>query len=74
MGNRQLRISNRIEISKKLFDLKGKKIQVVLESGASYIGIVRDIIGENVVMENMLNKKVTYPVKSLSEIYIDSHT
>ncbi len=74
MGNRQLRISDRIEISKKLFDLKGKKIQVVLESGTAYIGIVRDIVGENVVMENMLNKKVTYPVKSLSEIYIDSHT
>jgi ATP phosphoribosyltransferase len=74
MGNRQLRISDKIEISKKLFDLKGKKIQVVLETGAAYFGIVRDIVGENVVMENMLNKKVTYPVKSLSEIYIDSHT
>lgn len=74
MGNRQLRISDQKAILIKIRDLKGQKIQVVLNTGAAYLGIVREITSENVILENMLNKKVTYPVKSLSEIYIDSHT
>ncbi len=74
MGNRQLRISDHGEISRKLHNLKGVKIQVVLDSGVAYVGVVREISNDNVVLENMLNKKVTYPVKSLTEIYIDSNT
>jgi hypothetical protein len=74
MGNRQLRISDSAVIIRKLHELTGKKIHVVLDSNVAYSGIVRGISGDNVVIENMLNKKVTYPVKSLSEIYIDAHT
>lgn len=74
MGNRQLRISDQTAILTKIRELKGSKIQVVLNNGAAYFGIVREITTENLILENMLNKKVTYPVKSLSEIYIDSHS
>jgi hypothetical protein len=74
MGIRQLRISDRQEIARKIPDLKGKKIQVVLTTGAAYFGVVHDITNGTLILENMLNKKVTYPVTSLSEIYIDSHT
>jgi hypothetical protein len=74
MGIRQLRISDREEISRRIRDLKGKKIQIVLATGAAYFGVVHDISDGKLILENMLNKKVTYPVTSLSEIYIDSHT
>jgi hypothetical protein len=74
MGNRQLRISDHAAILVKIRELKGSKIQVVLNTGAAYFGIVREVTNESVILENMLNKKVTYPVKSLSEIYIDSHS
>jgi hypothetical protein len=74
MGIRQLRISDRKEIFRKIRDLKGKKIQIVLTTGAAYFGVVHDVTDEKLILENMLNKKVTYPVTSLSEIYIDSHT
>lgn len=74
MGNRQQRISDQREILRKIPELIGTKIQVVLSSGVSYIGVVRELTSDTLIMENMRNKKVTYPVNSLSEIYIDSHT
>jgi hypothetical protein len=72
MSTRQLRITDPIEISKRIAEFIGKKIHVVFNDNTALSGKLTNANSTELVLQNMLLKKNTRPLNSVVEIYIDS--
>ena len=72
MSTRQLRITDPIQISKRIGEFTGKKIHVVFNDNTALSGKLTNVNATELVLQNMLLKKSIRPLNSVVEIYIDS--
>jgi hypothetical protein len=72
MGTKQLRISDREQIRNKAASFLGKKINIVLLDNTAVFGQLKEVNGNEILLQNMRMKNVKYPFNSIVELYIDS--
>jgi ferredoxin-fold anticodon binding domain-containing protein len=70
-GTRQQRISDIVKIRKRIPDLVGKKINVVLNDQRVLLGTIESVHGNTVVLKDMKSRKMPLEIAQLSEIYVD---
>lgn len=70
--NRQLRLSTIDQLQKKLKDLTGKKINIVLRNRKVLFGELRMADQAQITFANMRNETFTLPLTDISEVYLDS--
>ena len=71
MSTRQQRLTSTSQIQKKIDQLVGKKINLVLSNGTVVLGRLDKANAEVVTMENGRLKKINYPFSEISELYFD---
>jgi len=71
MVTRQIRLNTYEQIRKKLPDLKGKKINIVLNNRTVLFGELRHITDDSLTFVNMRLEAFTIPLKDISEVYFD---
>ena len=74
MGTRQLRISDPDQIRKRVQELTGKSIQVVLTNGMIMSGTLTAARDSEIILQNMRLKHIPYNYNSIAEVYFDSIT
>lgn len=72
MSTRQLRITQTDQIQKKVTDLVGKKINVILSDKTAMFGELHAVQNKGIVLKNMRLKKMHFPFTQISEVYFDS--
>ena len=71
MSTRQQRLTSTSQIQKKIDQLVGKKINLVLSNGTVVFGRLDNANAEVLTMENGRLKKINYPFSEISELYFD---
>ena len=74
MSTRQLRLSDPIQISKRIGEFLGKRIHVVFTDNTSLSAELKTVTIHEMILENMRQKKVTHRMDTIAEIYIDTHS
>jgi len=72
VSTKQLRISDPEQIRSKASSFLGKKINIVLTDNTAVFGKLTEVSGNEILLVNMIMKKVKYPFSSISEFYVDS--
>lgn len=71
MVTRQIRLSTQDHIRKKLNDLIGKKINIVLCNRTVLFGELKRVSENDLTFENMRLEPFTILFKDISEVYFD---
>ena len=71
MSTRQLRLSSPEQISKRLKEFTGKKINIVLCNRTVLFGELRSIGSADLRFVNMRLEPCSLPLTDISEIYLD---
>ncbi|MDH4092720.1 MAG: hypothetical protein OEV24_19835 [Cyclobacteriaceae bacterium] len=71
MATKQLRLSDPGQIKKRIGDFIGKKINIVLIDNTAVLGELKGMNGIDILLVNMRNKKNSYPLSKIAEVYID---
>lgn len=71
MVTRQIRLSTQDHIRKKLKDLIGKKINIVLCNRTVLFGELKRVSDNDLTFENMRLEPFTMLFKDISEVYFD---
>ena len=72
MSTRQLRVNDREQIIKRLKELSGKKINIVLNDSTVVLVTILRIDDASVETLNSRLKKIKIPLTDISEIYYDT--
>lgn len=72
MATKQLRLSDPDQIKKRIGDFIGKKINIVLIDNTTAFGELKGVNGTDILLVNMRNKKNSYPLSKIAEVYIDT--
>jgi hypothetical protein len=72
MSTRQLRLSSIDQIKRKMQDLKGKKINIVMRNQTAVLGTVQTVTDDFLDVVNMRLTKVKIQLQDVSEIYYDT--
>jgi hypothetical protein len=72
MSTRQLRLMNRDQIQKRLKEFAGRKINIVFENATVLLATLVQAGDSHIDVLNMRSKKITIPLQTISEIYIDT--
>jgi hypothetical protein len=72
MSTRQMRLTSHDEILKRLQELSGKKINIVLVDNTVVFGTVGHANSEEIELENMRLAKIKILMKMVREIYYDT--
>jgi hypothetical protein len=72
MSTRQLRLNSTDVILKKLQELTGKKINIVLNDSTVILGTVLGTDESLLEVLNMRLKKIKIPLQKINEIYYDT--
>jgi hypothetical protein len=72
MSTRQLRLSSREEIRKRLQDFSGKKINIVLTDNTPIVGVVSGITDSDFHVTNMRKATIKLAIDRIREIYFDT--
>jgi small nuclear ribonucleoprotein (snRNP)-like protein len=73
MGTKQLRLSDPAQINSRIRSFLGKKINIVLSDNTVMFGELREVNDSGILLLNMRFKKITYPLKNIAEIYLDTN-
>lgn len=68
---RQLRLSTLEQIKKRLKDLIGKKINIVMRDRTVFFGELKNFDIINLTLLNMRQQPVTVLLKEIDEVYLD---
>ena len=71
MVTRQIRLNTHEQIRKKLTDLKGKKINIVLYNRTVLFGELKHVTDDSLTFVNMRLEAFTILLKEISEVYFD---
>lgn len=69
--NRQIRLSSLEQIQKRIKDLMGKKINIVLGNRTVLFGELKNADDTRLTFVNMRREPVTLLLREISEIYMD---
>jgi ribosome maturation factor RimP len=72
MSTRQLRLSSPDQIQKRAKEFTGKKINIVLHDRTVVLATLQEVDHSNLKALNMRLKKISIPMKDISEIYYDT--
>jgi hypothetical protein len=72
MSTRQLRLSSTDQIRKKIQDLKGSKINIVLRNQTAVLGTIHAVGDDFLDLLNMRLTRVKIQLQDISEIYYDT--
>jgi hypothetical protein len=72
MGIKQLRLSDRQIIQKRIGEFVGQPINIVLKNSLVMMGTLVGSDNQSIVLENMRLKKVRYTLDTIDEIYFDT--
>lgn len=72
MSTKQLRLSDPAQISNRIGEFIGKKINIVLTDNTTQTGSLEAVKGSAIVLRNMRQKTFVYPLATISEIYSDT--
>lgn len=72
MSTKQVRLSDPAQISNRIGEFVGKKINIVLTDNTTQTGSLEAVKGSAIVLRNMRQKKFVYPLATISEIYSDT--
>jgi len=70
--NRQLRLSTSDQLQKRLKDLTGKKINIVLRNRKVLFGELKRADETQMTFVNMRNESYSLPLTDICEVYLDS--
>lgn len=71
MQKRQIRLSTQTQIHQQLAGFANKKINIVLNDSRVFLTELIRISGDRVTVQNMRQRKLTFPVSEINEIIID---
>jgi hypothetical protein len=70
-GTRQQRLSDPAKIRERVMELLDKKINIVLTDNRAVFGVLKEVTSDNLVIENMRLKTISYRFEDVNEIYFD---
>lgn len=73
MRTKQLRLNDSGEISRRMPEFLGKKINIVLIDRTVMFGELSKITDSEIVLRNMRLETMKYPLKSIVEVYLDAN-
>ena len=71
MGKRQLRISHPDLVRQRIGEFVNKRIQLVLRDNTVFFGELRQVNGDNVLLNNMRLKPMKFTFDMIQEFYVD---
>jgi hypothetical protein len=71
-GTRQQRLSDPAKIRERVKEFLDKKINIVLSDNRAVFGVLKEVTSDNLVVENMRLKKISYRFEDVAEIYFDT--
>jgi hypothetical protein len=71
-NTKQLRITDPLEIRKRISEFPGKKINIVFTDSRVIVGTLMEIKPDGIVLQNMRLKNEYFPFNQLTEIYFDT--
>jgi len=72
MSTKQLRLSDAVQIRKRVAEFLGKKINIVLTDNTAMFGELTDVNATEIKLLNMRRKKMTYRIDTITELYFDT--
>jgi len=72
MQKRLLRLSHPTIIRQRLTEFLGKKINIVQQDNTVIFGELTAVDNDRFTMKNMRMKKMTYPITTIYELYLDA--
>jgi predicted metal-dependent hydrolase len=72
MSTKQLRLSDAVQIRKRVAEFLGKKINIVLTDNTAMFGELTDVNATEIKLLNMRRKKMTYRIDTIAELYFDT--
>lgn len=72
MKTKQLRLSGISQISSRLSDFVGKKINIVFKDSSVVFGELKSANDKEILILNMRQKKISYPLAKIAELYVDT--
>jgi len=72
VGTKQIRISKPDQIRSRIGEFQGKKINIVLHDGNVFLGTLVNISDTEIRITNMREKKVSFILTKVNEIYFDT--
>lgn len=72
MGTRQTRISDPAQIRERIRAFAGKKINIVLTDNTAMVGVLVQVRENEITLQNMRLKNITYSLNTIAEIYFDT--
>ena len=71
MGKKQIRISDPVQIQKRIGEFIKKNITLVFLNNKTTFGLLLEMKGNSVTVQNGRLKKFTFPLADILEIYTD---
>jgi ribosome maturation factor RimP len=68
---KQIRISDRDTIRRRVNEFTGKKINIVLTNQTAMVAELKRVEGQRLVVKNLRLKTVQIPFSDIAEIYVD---
>lgn len=72
MRTKQLRLNDSAQIRRRMAEFIGKKINIVLSDRTVMFGELLKANDDAIVLKNMRLENVTYPFRSIVEVYLDT--
>ena len=72
MRTKQLRLNDSDQIRRRMPEFVGKKINIVLNDRTVMFGELTKANDDAIVLKNMRLENVTYPFRSIVEVYLDT--
>lgn len=72
MGAVQVRLSQS-QFQKRVSEFVGKHINIVFTNSTVFFGVVENINGNNLTLQNMRLKKTTHLISDINEVYFDKN-
>ena len=71
MSTKQLRLSDPRQISDRISEFVGKKINIVLRDNTTRTGEIELLKGQAIVLRDMRLKRSVFPLADIAELYFD---
>ncbi|MCG8390910.1 MAG: hypothetical protein MJA30_35505 [Cytophagales bacterium] len=71
MAKRQLRVDTKEGIRKKLLEISGKKVNIVMTSGAVFFVLIHEVFEKTITVSDMRRTKSKLEIDQIAEIILD---
>ena len=71
MAKKQLRVDTKEGIRKKLLEISGKKVNIVMTSGAVFFVLIQKVFEKTITVSDMRQTKSKLEIDQIAEIILD---